>query len=56
MLCGRGGRRGSGTEELLPNPEEPLRVNDVLVVVGTPEDINQFRRGAPGTEGAGRLT
>jgi chloride channel protein, CIC family len=39
----------SGTEgpDRLPDPVEPLRSTDILVVVGTQDDLDRFRRGAP---------
>jgi len=37
--------REFGGDDELPDPEEPLRLGAVLVVVGKREDIDRFRRG-----------
>lgn len=37
-------RHGSNGEDRFPDPEEPLQLGDVLVVVGTTADIEHFRR------------
>ena len=39
-------RRGADGEDLLPDPEKPLQRDDVLVVVGTRDDIERFRTAA----------
>lgn len=36
--------RREGTPQLLPDPDEPLRADDVLVVVSTPEALRDFER------------
>jgi chloride channel protein, CIC family len=37
-------RQGMGGDDQLPDPEQPLGPNDVLAVVGRPDDIEHFRR------------
>jgi K+/H+ antiporter YhaU regulatory subunit KhtT len=36
--------KGKGDEQL-PDPEKPFDSRDVLVIVGTPEDITRFQAG-----------
>ena len=36
-------QRGDDGEDQLPDPEQPLGSNDILVIVGTPADIARFR-------------
>jgi chloride channel protein, CIC family len=38
-------RRGTGGNDELPDPEEPLRPGEVLVVIGKRTDIDRFRHG-----------
>jgi CIC family chloride channel protein len=49
-------RRGSDAEDLLPDPDEPLRASDVLVVVGRPDDVDRFRHGTPRPDAGAQST